>query len=364
MAEAAARGLECVPLTRAQIDLSRPDAELRRELRARLWAARLCAEALGGRAALELDGSRLADADVALDLAGNRLLAKGRYGRPGDGLALNLDAPQLAALGHGLGGRLRLGGVLRGSPAQPNGEFELAAEKLRFGSLLLDALNGHGRVAEGRQGTVSLKLDLEGLHSGGDEALVRRASLLIDGNRAANTTRLAVAGRGTTTLAMNLAGTLSDGLRWDGQLAGLEVGGDYSVRLLAPAAHASGSSMPWEEPLQRIAADIRPAVQGVVTSARRVARTAGLWIAHEAELHVYEEGLSDIVVGYTVRAVVDEATRKKHRERNGTAYYRHPKAGQLGYDSMPRPPRESPKDGGGWSFNCRCFLDPILSPDL
>ena len=125
---------------------------------------------------------------------------------------------------------------------------------------------------------------------------------------------------------------------------------------------AAGVQQGWT--VQRIAADIRPAVQGAVTSARRVARTAGLWIAHEAELHVYEEGLSDIVVGYTVRAVVDEATRKKHRERNGTAYYRHPKAGQLGFEEMPRPPRESPKDGGGWSFNCRCFLDPILSPGL
>lgn len=116
--------------------------------------------------------------------------------------------------------------------------------------------------------------------------------------------------------------------------------------------------------VQQIAADIRPAVQGVVTSARRVARTAGLWVAHEAELHVYEEGLGDIVDGYAVRAVVDEATRRKHRERNGTQYYRRPKAGQLGFEDMPRPPRESPRDGGGWAFNCRCWLDPILSADL
>jgi translocation and assembly module TamB len=215
-----------------------------RHPQARAGAQQPRRQALGGRAVLALDGSRLADADVALDLAGNRLLAKGRYGRPGDGLVLNLDAPQLAALGHGLGGRLRLDGVLRGSPAQPNGEFELAGEKLRFGSLLLDALKGRGRVAEGRQGALSLKLDLEGLHSGDDEALVRRASLLIDGNRAANTTRLAVAGRGGATLAMNLAGTLSDGLRWDGQLAGLDVGGDYSVRLLAPAPAALAGARP------------------------------------------------------------------------------------------------------------------------
>lgn len=189
---------------------------------------------LAGKAALEIDGSRLADADVALELAGNQLIAKGRYGRPGDGLSINLDAPKLAALGHGLGGRLRLDGVLRGSPAQPTGEFDLAGEKLRVGSLLLDAIKGRGRLAEGRQGALGLAVDLEGLRSGGDEALVRRASLRIDGSRAANTTRLELAGPGRATLAMNLAGALAEGLRWEGQLAGLEIGGDYPLRLLAP----------------------------------------------------------------------------------------------------------------------------------
>lgn len=119
---------------------------------------------------------------------------------------------------------------------------------------------------------------------------------------------------------------------------------------LLAARVAAGVQAGWT--VQRIAADIRPAVQGVVTSARRVARTAGLWVAHEAELHVYEEGLGDIVDGYAVRAVVDEATREKHRDRNGTRYMRRPKAGELGFEDMPRPPRESPRDGGGWAFNC------------
>lgn len=114
----------------------------------------------------------------------------------------------------------------------------------------------------------------------------------------------------------------------------------------------------------QIAADIRPAVQSVATSARRVARTAGLWVAHEAELHVYEEGLGDVVAGYTVRAVLDEATRPEHRKRAGTRYLRAPKPGEKGFDEMPRPPRESPRDGGGWAFNCRCYLEPLLNPDL
>ncbi len=108
-----------------------------------------------------------------------------------------------------------------------------------------------------------------------------------------------------------------------------------------------------------IARDIRPALQGVQSAARRVARTAGLWIAHEAELHTYEQ-LGDMVRGYQVHAVLDHATRPEHRARDGRKYYREPKAGQDGFDEMPRPPRESPKDGSTWSWNCRCFLSPIL----
>lgn len=125
---------------------------------------------------------------------------------------------------------------------------------------------------------------------------------------------------------------------------------------------AAGVQQGWT--VQRIAADIRPAVQGVVTSARRVARTAGLWIAHSAELHVYEEGLGDIIEGFEVNAVLDRATRPEHRARHGTKYYRHPTGNQKGYDEMPQPPRESPRDGGKWSFNCRCFLSPLINPNL
>ncbi|MGC8000347.1 hypothetical protein, partial [Salmonella enterica] len=50
---------------------------------------------LGGRGMLVVDGRRLADADLALTLAGNRIEARGRYGRPGDALALRVDAPAL-----------------------------------------------------------------------------------------------------------------------------------------------------------------------------------------------------------------------------------------------------------------------------
>ncbi len=131
------------------------------------------------------------------------------------------------------------------------------------------------------------------------------------------------------------------------------------TRLAAPEALASriATLVTAGESIAKIAREIRPLVQGVQASARRVARTAGLWVAHSAELTTYE-GLSEIIEGYQVHAVLDHATRPEHRKRDGTKYYRVPKAGQKGFEEMPRPPREA---DGSWAFNCRCYLSPILA---
>jgi len=134
------------------------------------------------------------------------------------------------------------------------------------------------------------------------------------------------------------------------------------TKLANPESLATQIASMWQagKSVAEIAREIRPLVQGVQTSARRVARTAGLWIAHEAELHTYEQ-LGDIIEGYTVNAVLDHATRPEHRKRDGDKFYRVPGPGQKSFYEMPRPPRESPKDGNVWAFNCRCFLSPILA---
>jgi len=196
---------------------------------------------LAGRGVLAVEGRRLTHADVAFTLAGNRLAATGRYGQPGDTLRLELDAPALAALGHGLGGRLRLAGVLRGSLAHPAGDFDLAAEHLAVGGIRLDAANGQGRIAEGRNGAIAVALSVAGLRTpakdgGTGEALLRRASFVFDGTRAANTARLEAYANGTASLVATLSGALSDGPRWQGRLDSLQLRGDYTMTLAAPAA--------------------------------------------------------------------------------------------------------------------------------
>jgi SPP1 gp7 family putative phage head morphogenesis protein len=107
-----------------------------------------------------------------------------------------------------------------------------------------------------------------------------------------------------------------------------------------------------------ISRQIRPLVQGVQASARRVARTAGLFVAHEAERDVYRHLEGDLIEGYQIHAVLDHATRPAHRARDGQRFYCRPGPGQRGLSEMPRPPREA---DGSFAFNCRCWLEPILS---
>lgn len=143
------------------------------------------------------------------------------------------------------------------------------------------------------------------------------------------------------------------GSGWAARLASL-------TKLAAPDALAAriASSLQAGKTPRQVAADILPVVQGVRTSAVRTARTAALYVAHEAELATYEGMGADFVVGYTVRAVLDSRTRPEHRKRDGWRYWRNPKKGQRGLSEMPRPPREA---AGGWAWNCRCWLEPILA---
>lgn len=98
----------------------------------------------------------------------------------------------------------------------------------------------------------------------------------------------------------------------------------------------------------QITRDILPAVSMVASSARRLARTETMRVAAQVQMDAHA-GLGDLVVGYQVHATLDERTRPEHRARDGTIYYAEPRAGQLGYGQMPRPPMEA---DGTPAWNC------------
>lgn len=116
---------------------------------------------------------------------------------------------------------------------------------------------------------------------------------------------------------------------------------------------------------EQIARDILPAVQGVASSARRIARTESMRVAGAVQMDAHQ-ALGDEVVGYRLLATLDGNTRPWHAARNGHVYYREPAPGQKGYEQMPHPPQEPqdpaerPAGTPATAWNCRCQLVPVL----
>lgn len=116
---------------------------------------------------------------------------------------------------------------------------------------------------------------------------------------------------------------------------------------------------------QEIARDLLPEVQRVQATARRIARTESLRVATAIQMDAHRQ-LGDMVIGYQVRATLDQNTRPWHRERDGTVYYLDPGPGQKGMAQCPHPPDEAadpterPADAPATAWNCRCWLSPVL----
>ncbi|NTV12133.1 MAG: hypothetical protein HGA47_15385, partial [Zoogloea sp.] len=104
--------------------------QLAAALDVQLDPSRLEGRPLSGGGQLALAGKTISRAQLAFEVAGNRLSADGRYGRPGDVLKLVVDAPALDAIGHGFAGHARLNAGLHGTVAEPAGEFAMVAGDL------------------------------------------------------------------------------------------------------------------------------------------------------------------------------------------------------------------------------------------
>lgn len=198
--------------------------------------------ALDGRGAVVVEGERLADADVAVTLAGNRLVARGAWGQAQDALAIDIDAPALAALGYGLGGRARLEAMLSGTRQQPAGSLRLFAEQLVLpGDVRVDGLNASGHLEAGLDGPVEMSLGASGLGSADGDTWLQSATLVVSGRRSVHRIDLAVATPDEDSLQLRLEGALlegttaaGDGARWRGMLAQLQADGRFPVALTAP----------------------------------------------------------------------------------------------------------------------------------
>lgn len=217
--------------------------------------SRLDGRPLRGQGRLRLEGLRLPEAKIDLDVAGNTLVAEGAFGAPGDSLALRLDAPALAAIGFGLGGRAGAEGRIGGTLEAPNGRLDLFGEDLALpGDVRLAGVNGRVRLDSGIDGPFELVLGLSRLGSSARAAdgaaqpdWLASARIEASGARARHRLDADLATPKLEGVADTLRLALEGGLpagetpRWSGRLAALEAGGRFPARLQAPATLELGA---------------------------------------------------------------------------------------------------------------------------
>jgi hypothetical protein len=142
------------------------------------------------------------------------------------------------------------------------------------------------------------------------------------------------------------------GLTWEQRL---EKAADPGKLARIPATVAQGIAA--GKTHTEIAAELVPVVDGVRSAARRIARFECMRVTHSIQEQAWSSGLSDLLIGYQIHAVLDHATRPTHWARNGTIYYLRPEPGQKGLDEMPHPPLEA---DGSPAWGCRCHNAPVL----
>ncbi|MDP2057741.1 MAG: hypothetical protein Q8K35_08315, partial [Thiobacillus sp.] len=207
--------------------------ELRLQARFTLPPGELEGRPVTGQGRLRYESRHLADADIDLNLAGNLARLKGAFGRAGDRLTWDIDAPALARLNLGLAGRLTSRGSVSGDPGQPQIEAVLAASGLRLpGDIAADTLN--------------LQLDLQAAATGAFNGQLDARGMTVAGQRLSSVRATAQGRRNAHTLVLDarmpdwrvtatLAGGLDVGQVWRGQLTQAEVQGRWPMELMAPA---------------------------------------------------------------------------------------------------------------------------------
>ena len=129
-------------------------------LRFDLKDSRINGQKLAGQGDIDLLGSRVRQAAVDLDLAGNRLTASGAFGEPGDRLRLQVQASKLETLGiTDISGDLVADLTIGGSVAQPELSGEATVKRLQLAKLLdVRDASLNAQLGAGAQGTLAGEL--------------------------------------------------------------------------------------------------------------------------------------------------------------------------------------------------------------
>ncbi|GHT82726.1 DUF490 domain-containing protein [Betaproteobacteria bacterium] len=211
---------------------------------AELGDSRLGGQPLGGRGHFSWEGAHARDVDLAFDFADNRLRLAGDWGEVADKLTFDLEMPRLAAMGHGVSGRLRASGTISGGLSDPAGSLRIDADRLRLpGEVEFATLTGSAQIAAGERGALALTVDGSGIVVGALN--IGTARIRAEGQRDQHHIQLEGKGKFRDN-AIRLAASFEGGLkalRWQGQVLSLAFADHWPLRLRAPAALEIGADV-------------------------------------------------------------------------------------------------------------------------
>lgn len=199
--------------------------------------SQLAGQALSGSGKLALQGERLSNVDISLQLAENRLWAAGSFGAAGDRLAVKLDASRLDHLGADFAGTARAQGFVEGAYQDPSGEFDATFSGFRWMNYRVAGAQLSAQLAKGIDGPVNATASISDFQGGG--LSLSQGSINLAGTRNKHHATFKAKGR-----QVNLHGALAGGWRaaqgWTGQLEEFVNTGPYALELLEPAPLAAG----------------------------------------------------------------------------------------------------------------------------
>uniref|UniRef100_UPI00035CCA42 translocation/assembly module TamB domain-containing protein n=1 Tax=Herbaspirillum lusitanum TaxID=213312 RepID=UPI00035CCA42 len=204
---------------------------------------------MSGSGKLQLAGKRLLPSSLDMLVAGNQLQLKGAFGAPSDKLDIHIDAPQLARLGFGVAGMLKLDGQLTGSMQRPNLRATYSGRQLAFGPHHLNRVDGQADLqtdlnASAASASNKLQLSIDGDGYSGPDAALKQLKLSLSGTFGEH--KLAVQADGrvrnqTLALQLNAHGKVTqdkNGYGWNGVIDKLDNQGLPRIALAAPLSLA------------------------------------------------------------------------------------------------------------------------------
>lgn len=154
---------------------------LQAQLSFALDQSRFAAAPANGRGRVEIAWPRIPQADVALTLGKNRLRLHGAFGRAGDTLRLDVDAPALSP--YGIDGDLQAHLRLAGTLAAPQLAGRIESTRLRLAGYGIEGLNMHADVGSAPTAPFALNLSLARLDLASRRNALSQLGIEVQGTR-------------------------------------------------------------------------------------------------------------------------------------------------------------------------------------